>query len=478
MPSMRHTPSRGCYGRLVLRGTSIDPDDHDEESPQEGATAAGRHGNGGRQRRTVTLNFFRRHTNGDVSVPYHHRQWQARESRPMRKVPVWWTKFAERFRKNARFCLTNIPVSICLLFVGLGMSLGPGLHTLLYADPSIMIDKSIKAFKIPNHIVTKRHDAFTTALSELRWSYSHSRGKRDTHAYAEEKQYIDSQQEEQQHYRVWDGKKVVSVPKEKVRSHIKKSVDDFYKKQAERERLNGAQENDTTSRKKRSLPANGRIAGITQAYRRWKMTLIYLAQDEERNMFNRKQLETVHHIERKVMNHSGFSDFCYINYIKQRQDLNLQRYGGCAPLNSLLTYFYPSKTPDGTVHYDGLGSKLDRIDRTLSFAMTRDTFFWYVDDKINTTYRKSRLLRSEVQFGAPLPGKRNMTLFLFIFYFCIAQFCLHSSSIETVTSKSDIYIQGVHIVINLYRYRYAQDNLICILVIQVRTIIIIFTPLL
>ena len=383
MPSMRHTPSRGCYGRLVMHGPTIDEVDREEESPQE--TTRGRREN---RRCQISRLFYQ-----CSAVPLTPR------------LPSWWQKFGKMFWRVVRFGLTNVIVSINLLVFGLVLSLGPGIHTLLQDDPGLVIDKSIKAFNIPNHIVTRRQDAFTEAISEYRRSHISNRGRRDLDRILHGSYSSDGKN---RLVPMWDGKSVQFVPKDYFYSHIKKSVERFYQDQdtdvGETEAVGPSS---ARSRNKRSSHSIPRIAGITQAYRRWKMTLIYLAHGgENRNMFTRERLETVHQIERRIMNHTGFTDFCYISYLKLTHDVNLQRYGGCAPLNSLMTYFYPSQTPDGTVHYDGLGSKLDHIDRTLSFAMTRDTFFWYVDDKINTTFRKSRLLRSEVHFGAPLPGMK------------------------------------------------------------------------
>ena len=78
---------------------------------------------------------------------------------------------------------------------------------------------------------------------------------------------------------------------------------------------------------------------------------------------------------------------------------------GCVPLNSLLTYFYPSKNSDGKIIYDGMGKNLADVDSALKLAMNHETFYYYVDDKINKTFPRSHLMRSEVLFGAPLPGR-------------------------------------------------------------------------
>ena len=135
------------------------------------------------------------------------------------------------------------------------------------------------------------------------------------------------------------------------------------------------------------------------------MQLVYIATGDDENIFTPEQLETVRRVERAIMDHKDFVNFCYIHYKKWERDPNLDRYRGCSPLNSLLTYFYPSQGSDGTVHYDSLGTSLNDINKTLSLAMTHDSFFWYVDENISNSNRRSRILRSEVHFGSPLPCK-------------------------------------------------------------------------
>ena len=44
------------------------------------------------------------------------------------------------------------------------------------------------------------------------------------------------------------------------------------------------------------------------------------------------------------------------------------------------------------------------IDGMLVTAQDQRVVVLYVDDRLNTTYRKSRILRTEVQFAKPLPG--------------------------------------------------------------------------
>jgi PERQ amino acid-rich with GYF domain-containing protein len=56
------------------------------------------------------------------------------------------------------------------------------------------------------------------------------------------------------------------------------------------------------------------------------------------------------------------------------------------------------------VFYDGYGDNLGNVKNALRLAMNHETFYYFVDTKINQTYQKSHMLRTEVLFGAPLPG--------------------------------------------------------------------------
>lgn len=160
--------------------------------------------------------------------------------------------------------------------------------------------------------------------------------------------------------------------------------------------------------------SNHRHNIVYQQYPWKKMQVVYMAEgDEEKNIFTRDRLQTIHDIEYSIMNHPDFESYCLRDQYTSSLDASLQEYNGCAPLNSLLTYFYPSRNSDGVVHYDGLGSNLGDIDSALRLAMTHDSFYYYVDENINKTNPKSRLMRTEVLFGAPLRGNYQFNTQLF-----------------------------------------------------------------
>jgi len=77
----------------------------------------------------------------------------------------------------------------------------------------------------------------------------------------------------------------------------------------------------------------------------------------------------------------------------------------CAPINSLLTYFYPSYGADSRWHYDGYGDTSLNVTEGLLLAMSKSSnAYSYTDGRISASFHESTLLRSEIQFGAPLAG--------------------------------------------------------------------------
>ncbi|ESO91123.1 hypothetical protein LOTGIDRAFT_153557 [Lottia gigantea] len=249
-----------------------------------------------------------------------------------------------RCKKHCKYC--DIIICVLVLFVMSAVSLSLGWYSWFGLETQPVIDKSIDAFSIPNHEAYKRYGALQMAESQTR-----HRLKRDT-------------------------------------SHN----DDLNKM---------TMHNEDESRKKRSI--NKRCALRVQTVPRWKMHLVYLAKGSDRNMFTKERLELVHKVEKQIMNHPQYGQFCFKDLHMAIIDPAIKENKGCAPLNSLMTYFFPTQDSNGQIHYDGLGSHIDDVDSALKFAMNHDEFYYFVDEKINRTYPKSRLIRTEVLFGFPLP---------------------------------------------------------------------------
>ena len=311
-----------------------------------------------------------------------------------------WHRIQTRWRHIKIFlsstpCGTAIMVCICVLqlLLGLAVTLGPGAYTVFIHKPGIVIDKSIQAFNIPSHEAMKRHDALDLAINDARSSLG--RRKRDIHR---------SQSVVSSEWTRAEGHKNLNLLNQN-------SV--FYnslrKEYQTKERSDVKNSFLTLKRQKRAYNLNYRES--QQKYIIWRLQLVFLAEGKDDNIFTKERLNKIHQVEKLVTQHPQYKNFCY----KGRQDPVVKASGGCTPINSLLTYFYPSQQGN-VVYYNGLGDTLEDINKTLLFAMNDERFYWYVDDHIDSKNLKSRLLRSEVQFGGPLKSKLHFyILFLFMF---------------------------------------------------------------
>ncbi|XP_029366152.1 protein dispatched homolog 3 [Echeneis naucrates] len=134
----------------------------------------------------------------------------------------------------------------------------------------------------------------------------------------------------------------------------------------------------------------------------WRIELVFVAQgDGDRNIFTPERLQTIHHVERLLMQHPQFHQFCW-KPMEVLRDLPLGP-SYCSPPSSLLSYLYPSER-GGKIYYDGMGPDLADIQGSLSLAITHPQFYWYVDESLSPEHLSSALLRSEIHFGAPLPS--------------------------------------------------------------------------
>ncbi|CAL8247658.1 unnamed protein product [Merluccius merluccius] len=134
----------------------------------------------------------------------------------------------------------------------------------------------------------------------------------------------------------------------------------------------------------------------------WRVELVFVAQGSgERNIFTPERLRTVHRVERLLMQHPRFQQFCW-KPLEALRDLPLGP-SYCSPPSSLLSYLFPSERA-GKIYYDGMGPDLADIQGALSLAITHPQFYWYVDESLSPDHLSSSLLRSEIHFGAPLPS--------------------------------------------------------------------------
>ncbi|XP_060594182.1 protein dispatched homolog 3-like, partial [Ruditapes philippinarum] len=293
------------------------------------------------------------------------------------KIPrINFAYFSIRFRripkKSRRTCL-DLFICLFCMFSMLAICSGLGYHALFVLKPAPVIDKSYRAFRIPNHEASLNYGALQTAkknhtsfsrldMNRVSWLYHLQRSGRG----------------------------------------VKNNIGDTKLVGRQSRLYSDLMQNILKRRKRRSLVRRRRSAEWSQYYPAWKMQVIFMTEKGE-NIFTKERLHQIHNIEKKILAHEKFSEFCYKDG-QVKNDPAVKAINGCAPLNSLLSYFFPSKDKTGKVFYDGLGDNMDNVDSALRFALTTNHFYYYVDDKVNSSNMRSQFLRTEVLFGAPLKG--------------------------------------------------------------------------
>ncbi|XP_069775145.1 protein dispatched homolog 3 isoform X2 [Narcine bancroftii] len=264
------------------------------------------------------------------------------------------------------------------------------------------IDISYNAFEIRNHVSSQHFDALTLALKSQFGSWG--RNRRDLAEYTSatlEKLIVEELQKMHS-----NNSEVVTQGKPLQKSSDTQWPDDNHLLQ--RDLLTHPTANGSyRARRTRAVPhkdyPSTYINGDTQTHALWRMELVFLARgDDERNIFTKERLLTIHDIERKVMDHPRFREFCWKPH-EVLKDMPLGSYSYCSPPSSLMTYFFPT-AQGGRIYYDGMGQKLADIHGSLQLAITHPEFYWFVDEGLTAENMKSTLLRSEILFGAPLPN--------------------------------------------------------------------------
>ena len=275
---------------------------------------------------------------------------------------------------------TILDVILCVLCIVLVhcLCIFLGYFTVLVYKPAPVIDKSYTAFKIPNHEASLNYGAFQTA--------------RKNHT-----SFIHAQFQNLQ----W------AIGNRKHSTRRSSPLKLPYSSDIIGGKPGGAYDNYHGERMKRSSRDHDGYSYLQiplQYHPQWKMQVIFLSKDGG-NIFTKERLQKIHEIEKLIMKHEQFSDFCYKDtHPVVKSDPAVKSVNGCSPLNSLLTYFFPSRDGNGNVFYDGLGENMGNIDSALKLAMTSTKFYYYVDDKANSSNMRSELLRTEVLFGTPLKG--------------------------------------------------------------------------
>ena len=154
-------------------------------------------------------------------------------------------------------------------------------------------------------------------------------------------------------------------------------------------------EDDKQSRRKRATTCSDSQYILSSL---WIMDLFYVSKDGK-NILTEDRLAQIHKIEKYIIQehkfgNQGYKDFCHISHN-----------GICDPLNSLLTFFYPSYDETGSkLIYDGNGDVIEPVKETLALAFQSESSYWYVDSKFSIDKMESKLLRSQLRVGVPLAG--------------------------------------------------------------------------
>nr|XP_033778748.1 protein dispatched homolog 3 isoform X1 [Geotrypetes seraphini] len=292
-------------------------------------------------------------------------------------------------------------------FAGLILFLGCAVPTVLAAlmffhYPPLDIDISYSAFEVRDHEASQRFDALSLALKFQFGSWG--RNRRDLADFTSEAlQQLISERLQALHLNV-------SRPGSSMRSRHStmlqagdQRTSPVRKKRSPTLKASGQRRaNESLHHPRWSYPGIS-VSASAQTHAHWRLELIFLAQgDAERNIFTEERLLTIHHIERKIMDHPRFREFCWKPH-EVLKDLPLGPYSYCSPPSSLLTYFFPTEK-GGKIFYDGMGQDLADIEGSLKLAMTHPEFYWFVDQGMTAENMQSTLLRSEILFGAPLPS--------------------------------------------------------------------------
>ncbi|XP_072607306.1 protein dispatched homolog 3 isoform X4 [Vulpes vulpes] len=339
---------------------------------------------------------------------------------------------ASGFWSTLGWAFTNPCCAGLVLFLGCSIPMALSAFMFLYYPP-LDIDISYNAFEIRNHEASQRFDALALALKSQFGSWG--RNRRDLADFTSETlQRLISEQLQLLHVgnrsrpvtrspRTAPGGDPGQEPPARRGGRVRREAPPPRDQAANQSEgpLNGRPEG---GRCRRSAPppaaaaanqsrarrgasrwdySRSYVSANTQTHAHWRIELIFLARgDAERNIFTSERLVTIHEIERKIMDHPGFREFCWKPH-EVLKDLPLGSYSYCSPPSSLMTYFFPTER-GGKIYYDGMGQDLADIRGSLELAMTHPEFYWYVDEGLSAENLKSSLLRSEILFGAPLPN--------------------------------------------------------------------------
>lgn len=208
-------------------------------------------------------------------------------------------------------------------------------YMLLYCPP-LDIDLSYSAFEVHSHFSAERFDALAIAVKSQLGSWDRRRRDLDLH------ELLAAELSRRGAPSEAEGPRPFAAPKDAQRRAAPVAGGD-------------TEPNSTVpgARRRRSAPDY-----YVQSQALWRIELVFVAQGEGGNIFTPERLQTVHQVERLLMQQPHFQQFCW-KPLEMLRDLPLGP-SYCSPPSSLLSYLYPSER-GGKIYYDGMGPDLADI---------------------------------------------------------------------------------------------------------------------
>uniref|UniRef100_A0A8B9JA43 Dispatched RND transporter family member 3 n=1 Tax=Astyanax mexicanus TaxID=7994 RepID=A0A8B9JA43_ASTMX len=299
-----------------------------------------------------------------------------------------------------------------ILVVGFLVPLALSAYMFLYCEP-LDIDLSYSAFEVRSHSSAERFDALAIALKSQLGSWD--RHRRDAEGFDFDSNALRDLLLLKLNRQAKDSPQATNETKQPGEMDIDKeskveTLDDT-RRLNQQQGIDSKVTNETNlgSREAYNQSSSSHIRkprfatySYLQTQALWRIELVFVAQgDKDSNIFTPERLRTIHNVERLLMQHPQFQQFCW-KPLEVLRDLPLGP-SYCSPPSSLLSYLFPSERA-GKIYFDGMGPDLADIHGALSLAITHPQFYWYVDETLTPDSLHSSLLRSEIHFGAPLPS--------------------------------------------------------------------------
>lgn len=284
-----------------------------------------------------------------------------------------------------------------VLIIGFLLPLTLSAYMFVYCEP-LDIDLSYSAFEVRSHSSAERFDALTVALKSQLGSWD--RHRRDAEVFdfdsnalrdflllklnKQENQPVVANQTRLSEVLRNRQSKFEKAQKQgdRINTEIAQMMKILNGEEQEgkiREIRNGTEFNRTQVNEESSsvLVRKPRFAGYSylQTQALWRMELVFVAQgDKDNNIFTPERLHTIHHVERLLMQHPQFQQFCW-KPLEVLRDLPLGP-SYCSPPSSLLSYLFPSER-GGKIYFDGMGSDLADIQGESFTAAKSDYIDFY-----------------------------------------------------------------------------------------------------